>query len=142
MLCPRCRDVDMFVLEFEQVEVDYCYECGGVWLDSGELELIGRKAGLLEGGLLGALEKGEGGRRTGKSRRRCPVCGKVLREVTADTDPPIVLDRCPAEHGLWFDQGELSAVVKAAGADRDNVLARFLAELGASHARPKDPNGR
>ena len=23
MLCPRCRDVDMFVLEFEQVEVDY-----------------------------------------------------------------------------------------------------------------------
>jgi Zn-finger nucleic acid-binding protein len=132
----------MFVLEFEQVEVDYCYECGGVWLDSGELEIIGQKAGSLEGRLLGALEKGEGGRRAGESRRRCPVCRKLLAEVTADTDPPIVLDRCPAEHGLWFDQGELRAVVRAAGADEGNVLSRFLGELGASHAQPEDPNGR
>ena len=132
----------MFVLEFEQVEVDYCYECGGVWLDSGELELIGRKAGLLEGGLLDALERPERERSAAASRRRCPVCRKLLREVTVNTNPPIVVDRCPAEHGLWFDQGELSAVVQAAGADEGNVLARFLGEIGGSHAESKDPSGR
>ena len=34
MQCPVCA-VDMFVLEFERVEVDFCHRCGGVWLDSG-----------------------------------------------------------------------------------------------------------
>lgn len=29
MLCPVCK-VDMLVLEFELVEIDYCHKCGGV----------------------------------------------------------------------------------------------------------------
>lgn len=128
MLCPACEDVEMLVLEFELVEIDYCPECNGVWLDSGELELIGHKAGTLRGELLSALAK-EKGKEAGE-RRRCPICRKALREVRTRTAPPIVLDRCPREHGLWFDRGELPAVVQAAGAEEDNVLARFFAELG------------
>jgi hypothetical protein len=125
----------MFVLEFEQVEVDWCPGCAGVWLDSGELELIGARAGVLHAKLLAALEAGEGKRGAGK-RRPCPVCGKPLAQVTARTSPPIVLDRCPKEHGVWFDRGELPAVVEAAGAAKDNVLARFLAELGGQQGAP------
>jgi len=113
MLCPACEDVEMLVR---------------VWLDSGELELIGHKAGTLRGELLSALAK-EKGKEAGE-RRRCPICRKALREVRTRTAPPIVLDRCPREHGLWFDRGELPAVVQAAGAEEDNVLARFFAELG------------
>jgi len=131
MLCPACKGVEMFVLEFEQVEMDYCYKCGGVWLDSGELELIGRRAGAVQGELLRAQEQGTGRRTAGATRRRCPVCRSRLEEVTADTDPPIAVDRCPAQHGLWFDRGELNGLIKAAGAQKDNVLARFFAELGA-----------
>ena len=44
---------------------------------------------------------------------------------------PIVVDRCPRRHGLWLDCGELEAVVRAAGAEEGNVLARFFAELSA-----------
>jgi len=131
MLCPACADRDMFVLEFEHVEIDYCYRCGGVWLDSGELELIARRAGALEMRLLEALEKGEAERASGAPRRRCPVCRKLLVQVVAQTDPPITLDRCPAAHGLWFDRGELGSVVRAAGAQSDNLLARFLAGIEA-----------
>ena len=130
MLCPVCS-AEMFVLEFELVEIDYCPECKGVWLDSGELELVGRKAGTLRGELLATLEEQRGVRPPGGGRR-CPVCRKRLREVHAQTDPPIVLDKCPRGHGLWFDAGELPAVVRAAGADEDNVLARFLGELGGA----------
>ncbi|MCL4278881.1 MAG: zf-TFIIB domain-containing protein, partial [Ignavibacteriaceae bacterium] len=39
MLCPVCNN-PMIVLELEQVEVDYCTNCAGVWLDAGELELL------------------------------------------------------------------------------------------------------
>ena len=30
----------MITLELEDVEIDYCTECGGIWLDAGELELL------------------------------------------------------------------------------------------------------
>jgi len=135
MRCPAC-DVDMFVLEFEQVEIDWCPQCAGVWLDSGELELIGERTGALEAELKGALASDERARpRAG--RRPCPICGKAMSEVQTDTEPPIVLDRCGREHGLWFDKGELEAVVKAAGASEGNVLAKFFAELSGTSQDPE-----
>jgi len=136
MLCPVCR-TDMLVLEFEQVEIDYCAACGGVWLDSGELELIGERIGALGRGLLSALESARPGGRPAGGSRRCPVGRERLREVTAPTSPPITLDRCPRGHGIWFDRGELRAVVRAAGADEDNVLARFFRDL----ERPREGEG-
>ncbi len=39
MLCPVCR-TQMLTLEFAQIDIDYCRECGGAWLDSGEAKLI------------------------------------------------------------------------------------------------------
>ena len=136
MLCPECK-VDMFVLEFEQVEIDFCFTCKGVWLDSGELEAVGERAGALQSGLLRALEERES-RPPADGKRRCPVCRKRLGEVTVDTEPSIVVDRCPNGHGLWFDRGELGAVVEAAGADAGNTLARFLSDL-AEGGQAQDP---
>lgn len=40
MKCPICRDVDLKIAERQGVEIDYCPECRGVWLDRGELEKI------------------------------------------------------------------------------------------------------
>ena len=136
MICPVCRE-DMFVLEFQRVELDWGPGCGGVWLDSGELGLLGEKAGALRGALLNALEREEAGKAAGK--RRCPVCRKRLTEVRTGPEGTIVVDRCPAGHGLWFDRGELPAVVEAAGAEQDNVLARFLSELGSRKPEQSSP---
>jgi len=41
--CPRCDGVVMFKRFFsprEEVEIDECPGCGGIWLDAGELERI------------------------------------------------------------------------------------------------------
>ena len=133
MLCPVCK-VDMFVLEFQLIEIDHCPECRGVWLDSGELELMGQRAGALRGDLLSALEQQKGNWPKVGSKRKCPICRRSLLEARTRTDPPIVIDRCPSAHGLWFDHGELRAVVRAAGADEGNVLARFLSDLEADKA--------
>ncbi len=135
MLCPACEK-EMLVLEFEHVELDYCCACGGVWLDSGELELIGQRAGVLEGEFLRALSSERGKKPTDGGRRPCPVCRKPMREVQTDTDPPVVVDRCARRHGLWFDRGELRAVVRAAGAEEANPLVRFFGELATDHPEP------
>ncbi len=40
MKCPVCKDVTLLMTEKKGVEVDYCPECRGIWLDRGELEKI------------------------------------------------------------------------------------------------------
>jgi Zn-finger nucleic acid-binding protein len=39
MKCPIC-DIEMRISEREGVEIDYCPQCRGVWLDRGELEKL------------------------------------------------------------------------------------------------------
>ena len=40
MKCPVCKDVTLLMTEKKGVEIDYCPECRGIWLDRGELEKI------------------------------------------------------------------------------------------------------
>jgi len=42
MKCPRC-DGSLQETKFEELMIDICDQCGGVWLDSGELEQLTRK---------------------------------------------------------------------------------------------------
>lgn len=39
MLCPICK-VDLVMAERQGIEIDYCSQCRGVWLDRGELDKI------------------------------------------------------------------------------------------------------
>lgn len=40
MKCPNCKDKDLIISERAKIEIDYCPECRGVWLDRGELDKI------------------------------------------------------------------------------------------------------
>ena len=42
MKCPRC-DGTLMENKFEEVTIDTCDKCGGIWLDSGELEQLTKK---------------------------------------------------------------------------------------------------
>jgi len=51
MICPLCAG-ELKAVERQGIELDYCSDCGGIWLDQGELsELIRREsvAAMLEG---------------------------------------------------------------------------------------------
>jgi Zn-finger nucleic acid-binding protein len=39
MQCPQCQ-VTLMMAERQGVEVDYCPQCRGVWLDRGEIDRI------------------------------------------------------------------------------------------------------
>ena len=39
MKCPLCN-VDLVMSERQGIEIDYCPQCRGVWLDLGELDKI------------------------------------------------------------------------------------------------------
>lgn len=38
MKCPVCKEVNLVMTERQGIEIDYCPECRGVWLDRGELD--------------------------------------------------------------------------------------------------------
>ena len=40
MKCPVCKDITLLMSEKKGVEIDYCPECRGIWLDRGELEKL------------------------------------------------------------------------------------------------------
>lgn len=44
MKCPVCKDVTLLMSEKNGVEIDYCPECRGIWLDRGELDKIINRA--------------------------------------------------------------------------------------------------
>jgi Zn-finger nucleic acid-binding protein len=108
MRCPVCKE-PLITLEFEDVEVDFCTECHGVWLDAGEL------------GLLLGIEPGTGEALVAahaqasprpEAPRRCPECGRKMEKAVAGKDRLVTYDRCRYGDGLWFDQGELDAVLE------------------------------
>lgn len=39
MKCPKCGS-DLEEINFQNVMIDRCNECKGIWLDSGELDLL------------------------------------------------------------------------------------------------------
>ncbi|MCA8316251.1 zf-TFIIB domain-containing protein [Burkholderia multivorans] len=46
MKCPVCKTPDLLMAERQSIEIDYCPDCRGVWLDRGELDkLIARDSG-------------------------------------------------------------------------------------------------
>ena len=46
MKCPVCLQPDLVMSERQGIEIDYCPNCRGVWLDRGELDkIIERSAG-------------------------------------------------------------------------------------------------
>ncbi|MFZ5510016.1 MAG: zf-TFIIB domain-containing protein [Pseudomonadota bacterium] len=40
MQCPVCKTVNLMMTERQGIEIDYCPQCRGVWLDRGELDKI------------------------------------------------------------------------------------------------------
>jgi uncharacterized protein len=45
MKCPVCSSSELKITDRQGVEIDYCPQCRGVWLDRGELDkLIERSA--------------------------------------------------------------------------------------------------
>jgi len=40
MKCPVCATTDLLMTDRQGIEIDYCPQCRGVWLDRGELDKI------------------------------------------------------------------------------------------------------
>jgi uncharacterized protein len=129
MRCP-VDQTDMMVMEYKQIEIDFCHKCSGIWFDRGELELLMKSATSSSPGIPALGGAAEETRSYGK--RKCPICGKKMKELGIG-ETKIEADVCPRGDGIWFDGGELQEFLKqvAAGqADKHGVMKDITAYLG------------
>lgn len=124
MKCPVCDEL-MIVLELEEIEIDYCTECEGIWLDGGELELLLEEVSEKEE-LLSSFKVDDS---SSEKKIHCPICIKKMEKVFVGSKNKILLDRCKNHHGLWFNKGELFKVVKLGRLDEENKILTLLKEI-------------
>jgi len=125
MDCPVCKNA-MITLELQEVEIDHCTECGGIWLDAGELEMLlgePEKASQL-------LNSFKTDHTSTEKPRKCPICLKKMRKIIVGSSKPVLLiDKCHRGDGLWFDKGELQDIFDRAQLDKDNKIQKLLADM-------------
>jgi len=110
--CMRCNAV-MSSERVGDISVDVCPDCGGIWLDKGELSQIVREriedAEVDERLLWKEADKFKGR----LSEIICPHCGSRMVEMRHGPDGPAI-DICAGCGGVFLDKDELGAILKQA----------------------------
>jgi Zn-finger nucleic acid-binding protein len=132
MDCPVCKK-PMLVLELHQIEIDYCQQCSGIWLDDGELELLLDDTQEKKK-LLGSFTVDSN---NPEKPRRCPKCAKKMNKVFVGESKKVLVDKCKKDHGIWFDDGELHDVVNLGSIDKNNKVIQLLNDMFAYKLKNK-----
>jgi len=124
MNCPVC-DTPLIILELNNVEIDHCTNCQGIWLDGGELEIL----------LVNSSHKNEllasfvVDKKNDEKKLKCPICRKKMDKVLCGKEENILIDKCRLHHGLWFDKGELEQLLESGGLDKDDKILNLVKEM-------------
>lgn len=131
MDCPVCTNA-MITLELDDVEIDHCLGCGGIWLDAGELEMLlgdSEKARII----VESFKTVDG---CAEKLRRCPICLKKMEKILAgDGAKGVLIDRCKKADGLWFDKGELEDIFAGAEFDEEHKVQKLLNDMFGGNSK-------
>jgi hypothetical protein len=134
--CPRCEDCQLVPVRFlgvSDIVLDHCRNCGGLWLDGGELNLVDKELTKImpveghgfsdfvnnvhvpfwfkrikrpsrETDFKVAVSPLPGAKHKGQSHEACPVDGTMLDLYSL---AHVQFEGCPKCHGMWLDKDEL-----------------------------------
>lgn len=104
--CPVCVN-DMQVIQYLDIELDYCRACGGLWFDNGEMEKILSKKNVPRR-LTHPIAYDFSQRKKEEGERLCPRCGVVMKVIN---HKGVAVDVCMQCQGIWLDRYELSKLM-------------------------------
>ena len=124
MNCPVC-DNPLIILELNNVEVDHCTNCNGLWLDGGELEILLESSSHKNDVLASFIVDNK----NSEKKLKCPICRKKMEKVLCGKEENIVIDKCSQHHGLWFDKGELEQLLESGGLDKEDKILTLIKDM-------------
>ncbi|MBI2049928.1 MAG: zf-TFIIB domain-containing protein [Candidatus Staskawiczbacteria bacterium] len=95
---------------FNNVEVDYCPICLGIWFEQDELREAKDEKDKQLNWLDVDLWRDKGSFQISKTRKICPSCKMLLYEVSYD-DSKTKVDLCNLCKGIWLDRGEFKQII-------------------------------
>lgn len=109
MQCPKCQG-ETEATAYDEIFVDRCTKCGGLWFQTGELERLRKDTWMADY----IIDRGE--KKLGKTFNRihdikCPECGAGMKAEHDPEQPHIVYESCPEGHGTFLDAGEFTDLV-------------------------------
>lgn len=123
LTCPKDGSL-MEIVAVEQVELDRCPDCGGMWFDLGELRGLLETDGLDKGDLLRKDQEKE----HADVRRRTVVCcprdGFAMMEIKDSRQQHVAYELCMMCGGVFLDGGEFKDL------SRFTLVERVRAALG------------
>lgn len=133
----------MLIVEFDEIELDTCPGCRGIWFDAQELgqlfELVKAPEHACE------LEQQLERLARVSARRTCPRCRRKLDPVRAPgSNENLILDQCSRGDGLWFDEGELESLLQSVLGEETDALAdvrKYLGHFAAPRPAGETPAG-
>ena len=109
MNCPKCNSETLSEFFVEEVAVDRCSACDGIWFDAQELgRLLAEDARQVA-----SLRRGGGNELAEGKKGRCPRDGADLMRVYSAVERTVVIDACPECRGIWLDGGEFEKLFAA-----------------------------
>ena len=128
MECPKCAAALIKKFYKGMLEVDYCPNCRGMWLDFNELDRL-EDVAFDEDSNKGSLIHHEN-----EVLSKCPVCSMRMYEFQYRLYD-LKLDYCAGNgHGFWLDAGEDERVMDFMRQRAADLGAKIQAEDGIANA--------
>ena len=120
MQCPKCAH-EMEKVDFEDLAVDRCTLCKGIWFDSLEQDTLKEAEGSEE------IDSGdpEVGKLFDKEDKiDCPICNVQMIRMVDPAQTHIHYESCSVCYGAFFDAGEFTDL-------KFHTIKDFFRDLGA-----------
>jgi Zn-finger nucleic acid-binding protein len=145
--CPECRR-DLLPVNIGSVTLDECAACGGVFVDPPSFERLCAEREQ-QAVVLQAVFPLPTARAPRPERYwPCPVCGRLMNRQNFARLSGVIVDVCKG-HGVWFNHGELHAIVEfvragGLGRAREREMAELAQQRRLQQERhvPSLPSGR
>lgn len=103
----------------DDIEVDVCLSCKGIWFDDDELrqakDMSEPDANWLDFDIFNHHERFK----IDADEIKCPGCARRMCTLKYDATE-IVIDACPSCKGVWLDEAELGHIIEALNKEIDS----------------------
>lgn len=118
MQCPKCTH-DMQTVTVDDIDIDRCTRCFGIWFDRLEKEDLRKLEGAEE---IDIGDEFVGAQYDQIQEINCPKC--QIPALHVETEAPCIrFEKCPACGGSFFDAGEFRDYLE------DEILEQFRSLL-------------
>ena len=110
--CPDCR-AQMQQVRVGATDLMECSSCASTWLDADtftQLCIDRERRGAMAAMVGTTRPPADKPRLSGVRYLPCPVCGKTMNRQNFGRRSGVIIDVCKG-HGVWFEAGELRAVM-------------------------------